>query len=209
MTRGGDGSPQGPLGDLDLRLLDWLAIPASLHDVNGRFVYTNAAAERASGHSNEWFLGRHFTELLPPEAQESVTAQFRRVVDRGEPADFETLFTDASGQLRGTRAQHLPLRIDEVTVGVLILAFEMHSPIGADVAPQLTPRQREVLGLIASGASTSEIAEKLKLSTETVRNYVRAVLSELGAHTRVEAIAEARRLGLLAPPPLRPPRDVG
>ena len=177
--------------------------------MNGRFVYTNAAAERASGHSNAWFEGRHYTELLPPEARENVATQFRRAVERGEPTDFETAFIDASGQLRGTRAQHLPLQVDGETVGVLILAFEIHPPIGADVAPQLTPRQREVLGLIASGASTSEIAEKLTLSTETVRNYVRAVLSELGAHTRVEAIAEARRLGLLARPPLRPPRDAG
>jgi PAS domain S-box-containing protein len=198
-----------PLRDLDLWLVDRLAVPASLHDAEGRFVHVNAAAERASGYSNAWWLGRHFTEPLPPEARGHVAAQFRRAVERGEPTEFETVFIDASERLRGVRAQHLPLRSGDATVGVLILAFEVpqppFEPTGSESAPSLTPRQREILDLIASGASTSEIAEKLTLSTETVRNHVRSLLSELQVHTRLEAIAAARRLGLLAPSPLKPP----
>ncbi len=84
---------------------------------------------------------------------------------------------DASGHLRGVRAQHLPLRHGDQIVGVLILAFDMRQPpsepIGREPQPQLTPRQREILELIASGLSTSEIASKLTLSTETVRNHLR------------------------------------
>lgn len=198
-----------PLRERDLWLVDSLVVPASLHDVEGRFVHVNAAAERASGNSNAWWLGRHFTEPLPPEAREHVAAQFRRAVERGEPTDFETVFIDAAGRLRGVRAQHLPLRSGEATVGVLILAFEVRRPLseltGNESAPTLTPRQNEILDLIAAGASTSEIAETLTLSTETVRNHVRSLLSELQVHTRLEAIAAARRLGLLAPPVLKPP----
>ncbi|TML61646.1 MAG: PAS domain S-box protein, partial [Actinobacteria bacterium] len=99
-----------PLKDADLWLVDSLVVPASLHDVNGRFVHMNAAAERASGKSNAEVVGGHFTDSLPPEARKSVSAQFRRAVERGEPTDFETVFIDASGHLRGVRAQHLPLR---------------------------------------------------------------------------------------------------
>jgi hypothetical protein len=44
-------------------------------------------------------------------------------------------------------------------------------------------------------------------STETARNHVRRVFSELQMHTRLEAIAAARRLGLLAPPVLGPQRS--
>ena len=90
-----------PLHGVDLWLVDSLAVPASLHDLDGRFVHMNAAAERASGTSNADLRGRHFTELLPREARENVEAQFRRAVDRGEPTDFETAFVDASGALRG------------------------------------------------------------------------------------------------------------
>ncbi len=61
----------------------------------------------------------------------------------------------------------------------------------------LTPRQREVLLLLADGLSTPAIAARLGLSKETVRNHVRAVLAELGCHSRLEAVVEARRRGLL------------
>jgi DNA-binding NarL/FixJ family response regulator len=171
----------------------------------------NAAAERASGISNGQLVGRHYTEPLLPEEREKVVAQFRRAVEHGEPTDFETVFVDASGNRRGVRAQHLPLRSGDDIVGVLILAFDASAPasksIGLAPQPQLTPRQREILDLLASGLSTSDIAEKLTLSTETVRNHVRRVFSELQVHTRLEAIAAARRLGLLAPPVLGPQRS--
>jgi PAS domain S-box-containing protein len=202
------------LQDVDLRLVDSLVVPASLHDVEGRFVHMNSAAERASGRSNAQLLGRHFTELLPREARENVEAQFRRAVERGEPTDFETVFVDASGHLRGVRAQHLPLRDDDSVVGVLILAFDVRRPPSEPIRvlpdPRLTPRQREILSLIASGLSTSEVARELTLSPETVRNHLRNAFRELRAHTRVEAIAAAQRLGLLAAPALGPQaRDAG
>jgi PAS domain S-box-containing protein len=207
-----------PLEGVDMWLVDSLVIPASLHDVKGRFLHVNEAAERASGKTNAQWLGRHFTEPLPPEVREQVAAQFRRAVERGESTDFETVFVDASGQLRGVRAQHLPLRFDGVIVGVLILAFDARRPMSALTAlepqPRLTPRQREILGLIASGLSTAEIATQLTISPETVRNHLRSLFSELHVHTRLEAIAAAQRLGLLAsqglgPQPLDPGADTG
>ena len=190
---------------IDLSLIDSLVVPASLHDIEGRFLHMNAAAERASGNSNAELLGRHYTALLPPEEREKVAAQFRRAAERGEPTDFESVFIDGSGRQRGVRAQHLPLRSNDEIVGVLILAFEVGRPLSEldrDPHPRLTPRQREILELIASGASTSVMAKTLTLSTETVRNHVRNVLRELHVHTRLEAIAAARRIGLLAPPAL-------
>jgi PAS domain S-box-containing protein len=194
------------LADADLWFVDSLQVPASLHDVDGRFLRMNAAAERASGRSNSELLGGHFTDLLPAEARENVEAQFRRAVEQGEPTDFETVFVDASGHLRGVRAQHLPLQLDGAIAGVLILAFHTHRPpsIGALPRPRLTPRQHKVLELIASGLSTAEIARELSLSPETVRNHLRSVFRELQAHTRLEAIASAKRLGLLAAPALGP-----
>ena len=153
-------------------------------------------------------LGRHYTDPLPPEARKNVTAHYRRAVERGEPTDFETVFVDGSGHLRGVRAQHLPLRSNGAIVGVLILAFDASRPSsglsGLESQPRLTSRQREVLDLIAAGLSTSEIANELTLSSETVRNHLRSLFRELHVHTRPEAIAAARRLGLLAPAALGP-----
>jgi PAS domain S-box-containing protein len=190
-------------------LLEHLAVPASLHDIDGRFVYLNPAAERASGRPSIEWVGRTFLDPLPASARRNVEAHFRRAVEHGEPADFETVFIDAKGQRRGVRAQHLPVRDGDEVIGVVILAFDVRLSArepDIPISPRLTRRQREVLELVADGLTTAEIARGLTLSTETVRNHVRSVLRELSAHTRPEAVAVAQRLGLLASQPL-PPHD--
>lgn len=64
-----------------------------------------------------------------------------------------------------------------------------------EVAPVLTPRQAELLHLLAGGASTAQIQETLQLSRETVRNHIRHLLRALGADSRLGAVAVARRSG--------------
>jgi len=61
----------------------------------------------------------------------------------------------------------------------------------------LTPRELEVLELLAGGASTREIADRLFISLNTARNHVQRLIAKLGAHSRLEAVAIARRAGLL------------
>ena len=150
--------------------------------------------------------GRSLTEPVPPAARAAVVAQFRRAVESGEPTDFETVFVDGNGDVRGVRAQHLPLLEGDVVVGVLILAYDVREPLDPrklSSRTNLTRRQHEILELVAAGRSTAEIATKLSLSVETVRNHLRRLLHELDAHTRVEAVAVARRRGLLPPRPFR------
>jgi DNA-binding NarL/FixJ family response regulator len=65
------------------------------------------------------------------------------------------------------------------------------------VVEPLTTRELEVLRLLASGTSTTAAAESLGISTATLRAHVQAVLRKLGAHSRLEAVAEAARLGLV------------
>ena len=62
--------------------------------------------------------------------------------------------------------------------------------------PTLTPRELEVLALVAEGYSTREIAQALWITDETVRTHVRRLLSRLGARTRAHAVAIVYRDGL-------------
>jgi len=69
-------------------------------------------------------------------------------------------------------------------------------PAGATLFPELTDREREVLGLIAQGLTNSAIAERLVLSPKTVRNYITEIFSKLQVADRAQAIIRARDAGL-------------
>lgn len=62
----------------------------------------------------------------------------------------------------------------------------------------LSPREREILGLLASGYSARSAAEELALSPETVRTHIRNAKRKLRAATRVHAVAIAVERGLIS-----------
>lgn len=65
-----------------------------------------------------------------------------------------------------------------------------------ELFPELTPREREVLELIAQGASNEAIAERLVITPKTVRNYVSRIYSKLDVEGRAQAIVLAREAGV-------------
>lgn len=75
---------------------------------------------------------------------------------------------------------------------------EQDYPGGRTELPALTPRQIEVLNMLATGKSAKEIGRELYLSEATVRNHIRSLLQALGAHSQLEALAKAREVGLIS-----------
>lgn len=71
-----------------------------------------------------------------------------------------------------------------------------HRGVGAD----LSPRELEVLELLATGAANKAIAQQLFLSVNTVRNHVQQILQKLDAHSKLEAVATAVREGIISYP---------
>jgi len=65
----------------------------------------------------------------------------------------------------------------------------------SDVIERLTPRERQVLEVMAAGLDNRAIAAKLRIEYTTVRGHVRAVIEKLGARSRLEAVARAYRNG--------------
>lgn len=67
----------------------------------------------------------------------------------------------------------------------------------AELAEPLSPREIEVLFLVAEGKSNREIAEQLVISEGTVKNHLSSILSKLGAKDRLQAVIRAREVGIL------------
>lgn len=86
--------------------------------------------------------------------------------------------------------------IDAGIARALEAASGILAPNGTGV-PALRPREVEVLRLMAAGLTTRDIATELDLSLNTIRTYTQALLTKLGAHTRVQAIVYARRLQMI------------
>jgi two-component system nitrate/nitrite response regulator NarL len=94
--------------------------------------------------------------------------------------------------VRGAASGELRLDSDMLARLVPRLSRSYREP-GAN----LTLREREVLKLVAEGLSTSDMAARLVVTTNTVRNHVQAILTKLGAHSKLEAVVIATRGGLI------------
>jgi DNA-binding NarL/FixJ family response regulator len=78
----------------------------------------------------------------------------------------------------------------------------LHRLVGRPSIPQqrlpaLTPREQEVLQMLAAGLDARLIAREIGISLNTCRGYVKSLLAKLGAHSQLEAVAVAMRHGLI------------
>jgi DNA-binding NarL/FixJ family response regulator len=108
-------------------------------------------------------------------------------------------------------AEDLARAITRVRTGETLFAPQtlfrlLHQPRGgaapAEPAPQgaaLAPREREVLEASAAGLNAAEVAARLGVSTHTARTHLKNAMKKLGAHSKLEAVLTALRLGLIEP----------
>ena len=83
--------------------------------------------------------------------------------------------------------------------GVLLPAMDFRAPAANGGSPTLTPRERQIVEMLARGATGDQIAQQLVLSPETVQKHVHNAKRKLGAATRAHLIALALTRGLIDP----------
>ncbi len=83
-------------------------------------------------------------------------------------------------------------------IATRLIAFfaQPHFSIPKTIFPELTDREREILDLLTRGQSTTELGNRLGLSTKTISNYISNILTKLQVTDRAEAIVRARDAGL-------------
>jgi NarL family two-component system response regulator YdfI len=164
--------------DFDVVLID--ATDASLEDLFESLQETGVARETP-------------LILLLPNASPDAASHALRLGVRGIlPTSLEP------GQLAAA--------LEAVVRELVVLNSESASPLrpaasravpADELAEPLTPREREVLRLLASGLGNKEIAAKLKISEHTAKFHVASILGKLGAASRAEAVSIGMRNGLI------------
>jgi DNA-binding CsgD family transcriptional regulator len=201
VSRSPGGSQQASLAaawlgaDIDDALSD-IRIPAFILDRDGVIRWQNARATEVVGETR----GRHFSSVVAPETVHQARVEFaKQVVGTARTTDRRLVMRTGDGRRSAVEVHTVSLDDGRRVVGVFGI-MEVETEYAAPALRQtLTPRQHQVLVELARGASTDQIAASLGIARETVRNHVRRLLRSLQVHSRLEAVAEARRRGLLGP----------
>ncbi|QIZ68661.1 response regulator transcription factor [Geobacillus subterraneus] len=158
-------------------------------------------------------LGRHMTNVPPiymADAAEGLPAKYVEQFQL-ESIVIAPIYSPSESRLIGAAlldqgpGQPFALSSDIFTAvmkfgqsaGEVLAKFGGGRPELIQPAPHLSPREIEVLKLVAEGASTYEAAKRLHLSEYTVRDYVSAILQKMNAKNRTEAIVKAIRDGII------------
>ena len=174
--------------------LEELDVPAYAVDRFGVIRWINSAALKLVGD----IRGRQQSSLVVPEqARQAKESFLRKMMGTEKSTEATVVVIDPGGERVQVDISSCPLREGGRIVGVFGMVTHRKDSAAPSPHPHLTPRQNEVLHLLARGRSTEQIARELHLSTDTVRNHVRRMLRALDAHSRIEALAIAHREGLL------------
>ncbi len=106
--------------------------------------------------------------------------------------------------LRNASSESIAAALRSAAEGLAVFDPAFVPPLAASrtlpsdrLAEELTPREREVMQLLAQGLSNKEIARQLGISEHTVKFHVNSILGKLNVQSRTEAVVRATRLGLV------------
>jgi LuxR family maltose regulon positive regulatory protein len=138
--------------------------------------------------------------------EDAAVKALTRAMELAEGEGYLRTFLDAGEALRRlikARQSHLPkeyaARLLSAFAGVEAAPplRSFPSPTRGEMIEPLSPRELEVLQLVVSGASNAQIASRLVLSLNTVKKHVSNIFGKLGVTTRLQAVEQVRKSGLL------------
>ena len=184
-------------GDAGWESLFWLvfeqsANPIMLIDSERRVVEVNAAMVESLRTTRGNLIGRSIPDLIAPGERAESWSQWRQFLRGGEYSGVRTFVRGDGTHIRCEFAARLAT-IGGRRLGVYVASHDgderrFERP-GTPDAGALTPREREIVTLIAIGHDTMRIAEELTISPETVRTHIRNAMRKLDVHTRAQLVA--------------------
>jgi DNA-binding CsgD family transcriptional regulator len=194
-----DGRPVGAAPLIDalsadvLQTLHAVQFPVGLIDLERRVQWQNPASIALIGDVR----GKLDASVVASEDLEAARLQFARKVMGAAHTEHEVTVICSDGTRARLETSSVPVKADGKIVGVLAMGRVDKREWPRESAPKLTPRELQTLMLLAAGTSTQQMAELMGIAPNTVRNHVKSLCAKLGARSRIEAIAKARRAGLV------------
>jgi PAS domain S-box-containing protein len=189
-----EGNPDPWLGGDIEQALDSIGVPSWVIDDNARLRWENAKARELIGEAR----GRMVFSFFAPSEQPRVEVEVaRKLLGGSATSDYRSILQLPSGEQRPVEIHSVALDDGRSVVGIFGVAqVELAQP-GPESDNPLTRRQHEVLRMLARGCSTPQIAGMLTLSETTVRNHIASLMRALGVHSRLAAVIEGQRRGLV------------
>jgi LuxR family maltose regulon positive regulatory protein len=124
----------------------------------------------------------------------------RSVVDQGAETGklLAALIASLKGKEASARLHNHCERMLKACVGSTSGTTEKAPTLKEHTGSPLTPKEHDVLALIASGQSNKEIARSLNVAPETIKTHLKNIFFKLSVDRRIQAVAKAQALGLLA-----------
>jgi PAS domain S-box-containing protein len=186
-------------------VLDQVDLAIIATDAEGIVTTWNARAEAVYGWTRDEAVGRPISELTVAADSEAEAAEIMERLAAGESWQGPFRVKRKDGTVFTTFVRNSPLNDGNGgLIGVVGVSIELEPHLADAIravssvtasagrrARVLSPREREILGLLARGLTGEQIAERLVLSPETIRTHIRNAREKLGASTRVEAVTMA------------------
>lgn len=217
----------GPTAAIRLLLADdHLLIRASLRSLLSEFPGIEVVAEASDGREALELVGRHQPDVVLMDISMAGLngLEATRLIRKEHPNThvivlsmhaserhvLQALRAGAQGYiLKESAPRELELAIDSVARGKLFLSPSISRQVievflgqmgeTADPLDQLTPRQREILQLIAEGHSSKQIAHRLEASVKTIESHRASLMERLDIHDIAGLVRYAIRQGLVSP----------
>ena len=198
----------GEAAEIPSEQFEWAANRAPFFDVlliacEQLADYERLVESLTGGASNE-SMPASIVALLAPEFQTAHAAsELLRGGVRGllpfeaDEAEIRAAIKAAASDLFSVAPEIMELILSQNAGGNFPSAAAENDFADGGIVESLTGREREVLDLLAGGASNRTIAEKLNISEHTVKFHVASVFGKLGVNSRTEAVTQALRRGLI------------
>ena len=166
--------------------------PVTVLDEARCFFEINQPGLDLFGRRRAELIGSSIVDLVKPEERAASATGWAELLRVGYNEGTRTFVRPDGSEIEFEFAARLAI-VGERRLGIYVIlpqggSWTLSAPT-ADSGTSLTPREREIVTLIAMGRGTTELAQELHISPDTVRTHVRNAMAKAGVHTRAELVA--------------------